>query len=99
MKTWIKVTLPLALLIAAAGLYVARGMRKPAATLAAPVAAASAQQVRDLSTLDVLTVNRVTLAQGLEVSGTLKAVNTATVKAKVAAELTAVTVRDRKSVV
>ena len=100
MKTWIKVTLPLVLLIAAAGLYVARGMRKPAATLAAPVAAsaASAQQVRDLSTLDVLTIHRVTLAQGLEVSGTLKAVNTATVKAKVAAELTAVTVREGDAV-
>ncbi len=97
MKTWIKVALPL-LLIAATGLYLARGLRKPAAAAAAPVAAVPAAQTRDLSTLDVLAVRRQTLAQGLEVSGTLKAVNTATVKAKVAAELTAVSVREGDAV-
>ena len=90
MKLWIKVTLPL-VLVAAVGLATLRGLRKPEAATTASTAASAAPspelaRSRDLNRLDVLTLAAVTLTQGVEVSGTLKAVNTAVVKAKVAAD-------------
>ena len=103
MKLRIKVALPLVAL-AVVGLIAARTLRKPDAGAAATANAAAASaasarvQTRDLSPSDVLAVGRVALTQGLEVSGSLKAVNTAVVKAKVAAELTAVAVREGDSV-
>ena len=88
------------LLAVAAALVVAGGMRlmaarKAQATAAATVAApAKAQTLVELAPTDVVTAQVREIAQGLPISGTLKAVNTALVKARVAGELQGLTVRE-----
>jgi RND family efflux transporter MFP subunit len=88
------------LLVVAAALVVAGGMRlmadrKAQATAAATVAApAKAQTLVELAPTDVVTAQVREIAQGLPISGTLKAVNTALVKARVAGELQGLTVRE-----
>ena len=104
MKPWIRWTLAgLALL-----LVVGLGLRWRQARQAGPAAAASAASavamaaaaasaatpMLELNPQDVLTVRQQTLLQQLEVSGSLKAVNGAFVKARVAAELQTLTVRE-----
>lgn len=88
----------LAAVLALAAVFVARGLRQRSAAPPATAPAASAPQAMELAPQDVLTVRNVPLSHVLEVSGTLKAMNTALVKAKVAAELVSVAVREGDTV-
>lgn len=67
--------------------------RRAAGAPPAPAAAASAAAL-DLAPADVVVVRPVELVRTLTVSGGLKAVNTAVVKAKISAELKSLTVRE-----
>jgi membrane fusion protein, multidrug efflux system len=90
----------LAVAAALAALLIGRvvASRKPvAAAPAAPATAAASaptQQALDLSPADVATATRAELTRQLAVSGSLKAQQSAFVKAKVAAELKQLTVRE-----
>lgn len=98
-KRWALALLALALL--AAGVQRAMQSRQKAAEQAARAAApaaAAAQPTLDLGPRDLLVASHQELVRALEVSGTLKAVNTAYVKAKVAAELKSLAVREGDSV-
>lgn len=93
---WLIVLLVLAIVAVGIRLLLARR----AATATAPAAAASAPPPPqlELAAADVLTLAPTTLSRRLEVSGSLKAVNTALVKARVAAELKSLTVREGDAV-
>ncbi|OYU82406.1 MAG: efflux transporter periplasmic adaptor subunit, partial [Burkholderiales bacterium PBB5] len=90
----------IALVVALGGL--AAGLlwrqRAPAVPTPAPAASGPSQPLLELGAQDVITARRVVLAQGLEISGSLKAVDTAFVKARVAAELKTLTVREGDAV-
>ena len=99
---WIRWALPVTLLGLAAWAASAWWQQRAPAGVA-PATAASApvtalQPMLELGAQDVTRAIRVSLAQGLEVSGSLKAVNAAFVKARVAAELKALTVREGDAV-
>lgn len=86
------------LVLALIGVFATRALQsRKAATLQAAAGAASAAPL-ELAPIDVVTVRRVELVRTLEVSGGLKAVNTAMVKAKVAAELKSLGVREGDAV-
>ncbi|MDL5033277.1 efflux RND transporter periplasmic adaptor subunit [Pelomonas sp. APW6] len=89
-SVWLLVLL--AVLIAA-GVYRARAARQAAV----PVATNSVPQLR-LAPADVLAVQGGALARSVEVSGGLRAVDSAVVKAKVAAELKSLAVREGDAV-
>lgn len=92
MKRWIKWSL-IALVVAllAIGILRALGARRAQqASLSAPVA----QTVVELAPVDVVQVQTRELSQGLPISGALKAVNSAFIKARVAGELQGLTVRE-----
>jgi RND family efflux transporter MFP subunit len=78
-----------------AGGFVARAMqaRRADASAAKPAASAAAPTV-ELAASDIVAVRKVDLVRTLEVSGGLKAVNSAMVKARVAGELKTLTVRE-----
>ena len=105
MKSWLRWLLPL-LVVSMVVLWGARWLqgRKPAgpgaaaASSAALAASASATPTLELAALDVLTLQRLRLHRGLEVSGSLKAVNTAFVKARVSSEIKRLDVREGDSV-
>jgi RND family efflux transporter MFP subunit len=105
MKSWIRWLL-LAVVLAVVGLGGLRWFKgRSAAAAAAPAAAASAAASAaalaprlELAALDVLPVARLPLTRTLEVSGSLKAVDSAFVKARVAAELKTLTVREGDTV-
>jgi RND family efflux transporter MFP subunit len=63
-----------------------------------PVAAANAAPVIELAAGDVFTVQAIELAQGVPISGSIKAANSAMVKARVAGELQGLTVREGDAV-
>ena len=87
------------LVIAAVGFGVFRALSaKKMQQAAAAQASLPAQPTIELAKTDVLTVSARELAQGLPISGALKAVNSATIKARVAGELQALTVREGDSV-
>ncbi|MDO9195036.1 efflux RND transporter periplasmic adaptor subunit [Rhodoferax sp.] len=99
MKRWLKwaiVALVVALL--AIGVLRALAARKAQQQAVATQAAQRTQTVVELGATDVVQVKTRELAQGLPISGALKAVNTAIVKARVAGELQGLTVREGDSV-
>ena len=71
------------------------GRQRTDASTPKPVAA----NTIELSDTDVVTVQKISMAQGLPVSGTLKATRSAMVKARVAGELQALEVREGDAVV
>ena len=93
---WLVVLLVLAAVVLVGGQWLARGTATLAATAA--TAASAPQPQLELAPQDLLTVERTTLSRRLDVSGSLKAVNTAFVKAKVAAELKTLSVREGDAV-
>lgn len=99
MKTWWRWAMAIAA-VAVVAVIVGRRLqsqpRAPAAA-AAPTAASAPRSV-ELAAPDVIVARRQPIARLLEVSGTLKAVNIAVVKAKVAAELISVAVREGDAV-
>jgi len=99
MKKWLRWLLPLAVVLIAVALAARWKARQGAAAPAggpavAASAASAAAPTLDLAAGDLLTVRRQPLQRALEVSGTLKAVETAFVKARVAAELKTLAVRE-----
>ena len=99
MKPWLKWALiALVVVLLASGVWRALSARKAQQDAVAALAAQRTQTVVELGATDVLQVKTHELAQGLSVSGALKAVNTAIVKARVAGELQGLTVREGDSV-
>ncbi|MDP3888141.1 efflux RND transporter periplasmic adaptor subunit [Hydrogenophaga sp.] len=97
---WLKWLL-LAALVLAIGLGVARALNKRKLQGEAASAAAEAMQqapVYQLTLQDVLTVQALDLAQTVGVSGALKALQTAAIKARVAGELQGLQKREGESV-
>jgi RND family efflux transporter MFP subunit len=95
MKSWNKwaiVALVFALL--AAGIVRALSARKAQQQALATQTAQGSQTVVELAPTDVVQVKTRELNQGLPISGALKAVNSAVIKARVAGELQALTVRE-----
>lgn len=92
MKRWHKATLALLLLaLVAVGAGRLLGARR---AQQAQAAAPKAEAVLELSTADLVSVRRTEFARTLEVSGSLVAVNSAFVKARVAAEVKSMAVRE-----
>lgn len=79
-------------LLAAAGIGIA--LRSAPSRKAAPAPAAPAEAVVELAASDVARAQATDLEQGLAITGTLRAVNSAVVKARVAGELRGLTVRE-----
>ena len=96
MKRWMKWAIALLALLLLAG-FVARSivMRRQDAAAALGTSAAP---LLELSSADVLVLRPLELTRTLVVSGGLKAVNSAVVKARVAAEIKSLTVREGDSV-
>jgi RND family efflux transporter MFP subunit len=96
MKRALKWLIPLLVLLLLGGavLRTLQARKAEQAALALPLAAA----VLDLAPSDVLTLSPVELARQIEVSGGLKAVNSAVVKARVSADVKSLTVREGDSV-
>jgi RND family efflux transporter MFP subunit len=94
MKPWLKWLIPaLLLLLIGVGLMRVLGNRKAQQDAVAAVSSKS-EAVVELAATDVLRVEPVDLTQGLPISGALKAANSALVKARVAGELQALSVRE-----
>ena len=95
MKRWLKWALAaLVLALLATGVMRALSARKAQQEAVVALAAQRTQTVVELSAADVVQVKIRELAQGLAISGALKALNSATVKARVAGELRGLTVRE-----
>lgn len=99
MKPWLKWAL-LALVVAllASGVWRALSARKAQQQAVAKLASQNTQAVVQLGASDVVQVTTRELATGVAISGALKAVNTAMVKARVAGELQGLTVREGDAV-
>ena len=97
-KSWIKwAALLLALLLLAGGVVSALSARKAksqALAQANSAGSATAQGTVELAETDVVKLQAMELMQGLPISGSLKAVNSAVIKARVAGELQGLTVRE-----
>lgn len=99
MKPWIKWAIALALLLLlATAVWGTLAARKKQQQALADTTAAKAQTVVELAATDVFQAKTMELSQGLPVSGSLKAVNSAFVKTRVAGELQGLTVREGDSV-
>lgn len=99
MKRWFKWALvALLVVLLAAGILRSLKARKVQKETMAAQTAVRAQTVVELGSSDVVQVNTVTLAQGLSISGPLKAVSSALVKARVPGELQGLRVREGDSV-
>jgi len=97
MKRWLKWLIPLMALLLIGG-FVARTMSARKAETAAAAQRSAVVPVIELAASDVVTLAPRELTRTLAISGGLKAVNSAFVKAKVAAELKTLTVREGDSV-
>ena len=96
MKRWTKWAIPLVAVLVLGG-FVARSIKMRKQDEAAAVGAPAAT-VLELAAADVIVLRPLELTRTLAVSGGLKAVNSAVVKAKVAAEIKSLTVRESDSV-
>jgi RND family efflux transporter MFP subunit len=87
-------------LVALLGFSVMRALsaRKAQQEALAQTSAPKAQTVVELAATDVVKAQALELAQGLPISGSLKAVNSAVVKARVAGELQGLTLREGDAV-
>lgn len=95
MKRWMKWGIAAVVLLLLAGAVLgALSARKTQQQALAAASAAKAQTVVELAATDVLQAKTMALSQGLPVSGSLKAVNSAFVKARVAGELQGLSVRE-----
>jgi membrane fusion protein, multidrug efflux system len=95
MKPWMKWTLALVVVtLLGAGIARALESRKAKQTAAAALAAQPVQSTIELVASDVVQAKTRNLAQGLAISGALKAVNSAIIKARVPGELQGLTVRE-----
>jgi RND family efflux transporter MFP subunit len=97
MKRWIPWTITVVAVLLVGGLA-ARSMKARQVENAAATASAKVPLQLELSPSDVVAVRPVDLTRTLAVSGGLKAVNTAVVKAKVAAEVKSLSVREGDTV-
>lgn len=97
MKRWMKWAIALLAVVVLAG-FVARAVALRKQGAAAAAAPASAPAALELGSADVVTVRTQALTRTVAISGGLKAVNSAVVKARVAAELVALTVREGDAV-
>ena len=97
MKRWIK-WLVIVLVVAVIAAFALRAVKQRRAQVAAAAAPASAAPALDLGTADVTTARSLELSRTLPLSGGLKAVNSAVVKARVAAEVKTLTVREGDAV-
>ncbi|MFN3610786.1 efflux RND transporter periplasmic adaptor subunit [Tepidimonas sp.] len=95
MKRIVKWGLPLAVAVLVVGLSVRGVMQRRAST---EVAVSTAPAALELAPADLVTAQRRPVLRTLPVSGTVEAVRTALVKAKVAAELRELTVREGQAV-
>jgi multidrug efflux system membrane fusion protein len=95
-RLWKWAAVALALVLLAAG--VLRALEARRAQQAAASAGAAAETVVQLASADVVRATRRELAQTLAVSGTLRAVDSALVKARVPGELVGLTVREGDTV-
>ena len=99
MKRWLKWTLvALLMVLLASGVWRALSNRQAQQEAVAKLAGERAQTVVELGSDDVVEVKSRELALGLPISGALKAVNSAIVKARVAGELQDLTVREGDTV-
>ncbi len=100
MKRWMKWTLALLAVLLVAGLAARTitSRRQASAATAAAAAAASAPLALELGSADVVTLRPRELTRTLAISGGLKAVASAVVKARVASEIKTLTVREGDSV-
>ena len=99
MKRWLKWAL-IALVVAllASGVLRALSARQAQQAAVAALASQRTQTVIELGAADMVQVKLLELAQGIAISGPLKAVNTAIVKARVSGELQALNVREGDAV-
>ena len=93
MKRWMK-WLVVVLIVAVIAGFVLRAVKQRRAQAEAAAAPASAPSALELGAADVTTARTLELSRTLPVSGGLKAVNSAIVKARVAAEVKTLTVRE-----
>ena len=93
MKRWLKWTV-IVLVVAGLGALALRTVKARRMAAAAAAAPASAPAALELGAADVTTARTAELSRTLPLSGGLKAVNSAVVKARVAAEVTSLTVRE-----
>src|SRR5450759_5800857 len=99
MKPWLKWALAaLVVVLLITSVWRALSQRKTQQEAVATQAAQRTQTVVELSAADLVQVKTRDLAQGFTISGALKAVNTAIVKARVAGELQGLSVREGDSV-
>ena len=95
LKPWIKWGVALLLLaLIGAGVMRALSARKLQSQQLAAASAAKDLGLAELATTDVFKAQVLEIAQGLQISGSLKAVNSAVVKARVAGELQGLSVRE-----
>ncbi len=93
MKRWLK-WIVIVIVLAGLGAFALRSVKARRVATAAAAAPASAPAALELGAADVITARTAELSRTLPLSGGLKAVNSAVVKARVAAEVKSLTVRE-----
>ncbi len=94
MKKWIKWAIALVVVLLIAGAVVRALSARKAQQLLATTSTAKDLGLVELAATDVVKAQTVEVLQGLPVSGSLKAVNSAVIKARVAGELQGLTLRE-----